>query len=69
MSEFISKITIYDQLIQGLELEKSSRRRSKDRYNWLKQARDNQKIPQGNWLFCRILAGRGFGKTRTGAEA
>ncbi|OJV46842.1 MAG: hypothetical protein BGO28_04305 [Alphaproteobacteria bacterium 43-37] len=55
--------------MQGLELEKSSRRRSKDRYNWLKQARDNQKIPKGNWLFWLILAGRGFGKTRTGAEA
>lgn len=36
---------------------------------WLKQARPNQIIPDGNdWSFCGALAGRGFGKTRMGAE-
>ncbi|MBQ9441025.1 MAG: DNA-packaging protein [Alphaproteobacteria bacterium] len=36
---------------------------------WEKIARDKQKIPSGNWFIWLILAGRGFGKTRTGAES
>ena len=31
-------------------------------------ARDNQLPPDGDWLVWLILAGRGFGKTRSGAE-
>jgi predicted phage terminase large subunit-like protein len=38
-------------------------------FDWDKNARPNQKIPQGSWRNWVILAGRGFGKTRTGAEA
>ncbi len=37
--------------------------------SWDKIARDKQKIPNGNWFIWLILAGRGFGKTRTGAES
>ena len=37
-------------------------------HDWDIWARDNQKIPQGDWTYWLILAGRGFGKTRTGAE-
>lgn len=36
--------------------------------DWTFFARDNQLAPQGDWLNWLILAGRGFGKTRTGAE-
>jgi len=35
---------------------------------WSIIARDNQRPPKGGWNFWLILAGRGFGKTRTGAE-
>jgi phage terminase large subunit-like protein len=35
---------------------------------WHDQARPNQLPPPGDWLTWLILAGRGFGKTRTGAE-
>ena len=38
-------------------------------YDWNIWARDKQLIPPGNWNTWLILAGRGFGKTRTGAEA
>ena len=31
-------------------------------------ARDSQVLPLGDWLLWVICAGRGFGKTRTGAE-
>ena len=38
------------------------------RLKWMSQARKEQLTPQGSWLTWLILAGRGFGKTRTGAE-
>jgi phage terminase large subunit-like protein len=38
------------------------------KYNWDFWARPNQMEPDGNWTTWLILAGRGFGKTRTGAE-
>lgn len=38
------------------------------RYRWTLQARPNQLPPPGAWRTWLVLAGRGFGKTRTGAE-
>ncbi len=35
---------------------------------WITQARDEQLPPPGDWRLWLICAGRGFGKTRTGAE-
>lgn len=35
---------------------------------WLLWARDKQLPPQGDWRIWLLLAGRGFGKTRAGAE-
>ncbi len=37
-------------------------------YDWQAWARPSQRIPLGDWDGWLILAGRGFGKTRTGAE-
>lgn len=37
-------------------------------YDWEIWARDDQLAPPGNWLTWLALAGRGWGKTRTGAE-
>lgn len=37
-------------------------------YDWDFWARDKQRTPDGNWSNWLILAGRGFGKTRVGAE-
>lgn len=37
-------------------------------YDWQSNARRNQILPDGLWVLWVILAGRGFGKTRTGAE-
>lgn len=37
-------------------------------YDWSFLARRNQLEPPGDWYTWLILAGRGFGKTRTGAE-
>lgn len=38
------------------------------RSRWLRTARPAQLPPDGDWLTWLILAGRGWGKTRTGAE-
>lgn len=37
-------------------------------WSWSAQARPNQRLPPGLWTIWLLLAGRGFGKTRTGAE-
>ena len=37
-------------------------------YNWKTWARGNQLPPAGDWRSWLLLAGRGFGKTRVGAE-
>lgn len=37
-------------------------------YDWEWHGRPDQQIPAGNWITWLILAGRGWGKTRTGAE-
>jgi phage terminase large subunit-like protein len=37
-------------------------------HDWRFLAREPQLAPEGDWLVWLILAGRGFGKTRTGAE-
>ncbi|WP_331256160.1 DNA-packaging protein [Candidatus Bealeia paramacronuclearis] len=39
-----------------------------EKFNWVRHARPSQRIPKGLWRTWLILAGRGFGKTRTGAE-
>ncbi len=38
-------------------------------YHWPFWARPDQLVPPGNWSTAVYLAGRGWGKTRTGAEA
>ena len=35
---------------------------------WYQTARNNQKTPKGKWNTWLVLAGRGWGKTRTGAQ-
>lgn len=37
-------------------------------YDWRAWARPNQLEPSGDWQYWLLLAGRGFGKTRCGAE-
>lgn len=37
-------------------------------WDWEFWARPEQLLPEGDWSYWLILAGRGFGKTRTGAE-
>ena len=58
-----------------LEVEKRLREKLGDRYDpdllrssWWLYKRQSQSTPKGDWRVWLILAGRGWGKTRTGAE-
>jgi predicted phage terminase large subunit-like protein len=55
---------------QRTELRKhlTERLTEADRFDWRKHARANQLPPAGSWRVWLCLAGRGWGKTRTGAE-
>ncbi|WP_157083167.1 DNA-packaging protein [Novosphingobium lentum] len=53
-----------DELGEGL----SDNERHEWPYNWRLWARNEQLAPQGEWRLWLVMAGRGFGKTRAGAE-
>jgi phage terminase large subunit-like protein len=42
--------------------------RARAPYDWARRARPEQLSPPGDWRVWLVLAGRGWGKTRTGAE-
>lgn len=54
----------YETLLQGMTDQEAAQLL----YDWRFWARPNQLPPEGNWRVWLLLAGRGFGKTRTGAE-
>ena len=54
-----------DRAIQSLSDDDALRL---DRDWYFGEARDSQKPPPGEWRVWLLMAGRGFGKTRTGAE-
>lgn len=61
-------ISLQEKLLRLLKKEKKRRQQETRSYDWPCVARQNQLPPQGDWRVWLILAGRGFGKTRTGAE-
>lgn len=56
------------KFLELLKQEKERRIQEAAIYDWQKIARETQLPPKGNWRVWLIMAGRGFGKTRTGAE-
>jgi len=59
----------YLNVLQNLEFNlRRFARAKRETTDWAYLGRENQKPPAGDWLIWLILAGRGFGKTRTGAE-
>ncbi|MBI2707950.1 MAG: DNA-packaging protein [Proteobacteria bacterium] len=61
-------IQLINKILHYLHTEKIRRHKEASSYEWPRWARENQLPPQGSWRIWLILAGRGFGKTRTGAE-
>lgn len=58
----------YRTLQELLEQYQEMKHRLAAQLDWDRLARPNQREPMGDWLLWMILAGRGYGKTRTGAE-
>ncbi|MGH6786801.1 MAG: DNA-packaging protein [Novosphingobium sp.] len=66
---------LLDELLRLDEAERLARLRgfsdeqkAELRYHWPLWSRDKQRAPRGDWRTWLVLAGRGFGKTRAGAE-
>ena len=57
----VAAVRAYQRLLDEPEATKLN-------YAWPLHARESQLPPEGDWDTWLILAGRGFGKTRTGAE-
>src|SRR3990172_2931662 len=60
-----------ESLLRSFPKEKQDRLRElalEIRYRWTLKAREKQLPPPGDWTIWLILTGRGWGKTRTGAE-
>lgn len=64
----VTKKSLCAKLKQLILQERKRRITIMDRYDWAKQSRIAQRVPLGGWRTWLIMAGRGFGKTRTGAE-
>ena len=56
----------YDEYLTRLDIP--NQKILLNQLNWWKTARSNQKTPKGDWNTWLVLAGRGWGKTRTGAQ-
>lgn len=55
--------------LQSLLIQKEQEQKNQEKfYDWDHVARPSQREPLGQWRIWLILAGRGFGKTRTGAQ-
>ena len=70
-----SEAELYEELLampEAARLRRMRRLSEQQRrllaYHWNLWGRDDQKPPQGDWSTWLIQAGRGFGKTRAGAE-
>ena len=71
LAECIDSDTPDDARIDAVRTAKtrmSNAERMRLDYRWSIVARDNQRPPDGLWTAWMLLAGRGFGKTRAGAE-
>lgn len=65
-AEFLASLPEAERKAELAKLNEATR--AALNYHWPFWARPSQIIPGGNWAYWLILAGRGFGKTRTGAE-
>jgi len=68
LSQIQSRELLLKECIKLIKQEIKRRKKHEKQFDWNHNARPEQKVPKGNWRVWLILAGRGFGKTRTGAE-
>ena len=65
-SDWMDAMTAADK--RALARKLTAAERDEWPYHWRKQGRESQFAPPGNWQTWLVMAGRGFGKTRAGAE-
>ncbi|MBL9029604.1 MAG: DNA-packaging protein [Caedimonas sp.] len=63
-----SRNLLIKKIKERINQELNDRAGLEKKYRWEINARPSQRLPQGEWHTWFVLAGRGFGKTRTGAE-
>lgn len=68
MSSVLRRIQALENVLRGVETEAELRERDAAQYDWHSKARSEQIAPGGDWAVWLYLAGRGSGKTRSGAE-
>ncbi len=61
-------MTLAKDNLASLNAELDEEERLRLQRHWYLWARDEQRAPPGDWPLWLICAGRGFGKTRAGAE-
>jgi phage terminase large subunit-like protein len=61
-------VAALEDVLRGVETETQLRERDSAVYDWRRKARPEQIAPAGEWVTWLYLAGRGSGKTRSGAE-
>jgi phage terminase large subunit-like protein len=67
--DLIARLTRLDPVVQGRVVRSLSRAQRRElNQRWALWAHDGQIEPPGDWRVWLIRAGRGFGKTRAGAE-
>lgn len=68
MENMLERQHLLAKLLSFAKFEYQHRYAKRHQFDWRQQARPEQLPPQGDWRVWLILAGRGFGKTRTGSE-
>ena len=63
-----SRSMLIKEIKNSINQELNHRIHQETKYQWTRHARPSQREPEGDWHTWLILAGRGFGKTRTGSE-
>lgn len=66
LAERFSELPKEEQIAKISSLSENAKKLFK--YDWKFWARPKQLLPPGDWTFWLVRAGRGFGKTRVGAE-
>ncbi len=54
--------------MRGVREREAELRKMWEAYRWVKRGARKQRAPEGGWAVWLLMAGRGFGKTRAGAE-
>lgn len=67
-ASLLREIREYRHALERARMTSEPTASDRTRYDWTRLARPSQRLPEGSWTYFLIMTGRGWGKTRTGAE-